>query len=140
VPVKNNTIFVCIFFLSVVFTARSLSTILLINISSPLLLLEQEKKGQSTYAFLALFLLSRRSIHGEESWSDRHGHELLHQQLHRVRDVDLRDLGRVLARPALETVLGQGRNRHQTAQVAHVHSVRIRGIKQTLLQELCHSV
>lgn len=85
-------------------------------------------------------LLPSVRVDGEQAGGNRHGHQLLDQQLHGVRDVDLRDLCRVLARAALKTVLRQRSNGHQSAEIAHMHTVCIRSIKETLLEELGYTV
>lgn len=70
-----------------------------------------------------------------------HRRKLLEQKLGSIRNDDLRNLGLVLARTALELVLAQAGNRcHQAANLADVNSESIADIKKTLLQEGRRSV
>ena len=54
-----------------------------------------------------------------------HGHQLLEEQLGGVGQLDLGDLGLVLAALALEGVVPQVGNRNQAAEVADVNAVRV---------------
>jgi len=57
----------------------------------------------------------RRRRRGVHARCDVARHELLEEQLARIGDVHLTDLGRIVAPLALERVLAQIRNRNQTA-------------------------
>ena len=72
----------------------------------------------------------------DETRCDGHGHQLLEEQLARVRYHDLRD-GRALARvlAALERLVLQVGDGDQTALLAHVNSVRVRLVHETFLKE-----
>ena len=65
-----------------------------------------------------------------------HSRQLLEQQLSSIRNDNLRNLGLVLARPALELALAQtGDRRHETANLADVHAESVRNVEETLLEE-----
>ena len=65
-----------------------------------------------------------------------HSRQLLKQQLRRIRNHNLRDLGLVLARPTLELPLAQaGDGRHQAADFADVDSECVAHVEQALFEE-----
>ena len=77
-----------------------------------------------------------RGLTSDETRCDGHGHELLEQELTRVRHHDLHD-GRALTRilAAFESLVLQVGNRNQTTFLADVDSVRVGLVHETLLEE-----
>jgi len=77
----------------------------------------------------------RFSVLNTNAWSDLKRHKLLHEQLAGVRNLDLRDMRSVLAIVALESLLRQVANAHETALLADMNAVVVAHIKETFLQE-----
>jgi hypothetical protein len=67
--------------------------------------------------------------------SQLHSHQFLEQQLCGVWNLDLRDVGSVVAVLALEPLLVQVSLANQTADAADVHAIQIGHVEETLLQE-----
>mmetsp|Transcript_20952 Transcript_20952/g.45839 ORF Transcript_20952/g.45839 Transcript_20952/m.45839 type:complete len:286 (+) Transcript_20952:905-1762(+) len=70
-----------------------------------------------------------------EAGHDAHGHQLLEQQLARVRHHHLHDVGLVLVDLAAELLLLEVGHRKEAAALAHVHPVRVTDVKEPLLEE-----
>ena len=65
-----------------------------------------------------------------------HGHEFLEQKLASVGNANFGDLSLVAAAFAFERVVPQVGDRHETAEITNVASVRVRNFEKTLSQEL----
>ena len=83
-----------------------------------------------------LFNQFRRHLIDHHPGRDVHGHELLEEQLCGVGELDLRDLGLVLAALALEGVVPQVGDGDQAAEVADVDAVGVGHLEETLAEEL----
>ena len=66
---------------------------------------------------------------------DHHAHQLLHQQLASVRNTHLADVFARVARLARVLQLLQVGGAEQPARAAHMHTVAVAYVEQTLFQE-----
>ena len=67
---------------------------------------------------------------------DAHRHEFLKQQFTRVRNADFGNLSFVATPFALEGIVAQIGDGHETAKIANVDGVRVGNLKETLTQKL----
>ena len=70
-----------------------------------------------------------------ESGLDHHTHELLHEQFACVWDPDLADVLTTLARSTEVLLLLDIRFAEETTSRAHMHSVAVTNVEETLFQE-----